>query len=170
MNLSLFFMVSGYLFVVGFSVVLNYLFELFPITKITKFLSPTEETVFNKISIVTVPNIIWALIECIILGNNSYFVFGFLLNVFISLCVMYVIKFGYDLIAPKESNVVNVIAIFFSCFFGFFCNYICLLIGVNKQINGLLSLLGILAFVAIYMLIRLFPPKTEFFRGEIIKK
>ena len=40
----LFFMISGYLFVIGLSVILTYLFELFSINKITKFLSPTEDT------------------------------------------------------------------------------------------------------------------------------
>ena len=166
----LFFIVSGYLFVVGLSIVFDHLFELFPITKLTKFLSPIEESTFNKISIVIIPNIIWALIELIILGNNRYFIVGVLLNIFISVCVMYVIKFGYDLIAHKESGIVNVIAIFFSCFFGFFCNYICLAIGTNKEINSLFSFLGVLIIAAIFTVIRINPPKKEFFRGTNITK
>ena len=166
----LFFMISGYLFVVGLSIVFDHLFELFPITKLTKFLSPIEESTFNKISVVIVPNIVWTLIELIILGNNKLFVLGLLLNIFISVCVMYVIKFGYDLIAHKESDVVDIIAIFFSCFFGFFCNYICLAIGTNKQINPLLSLFGVLLLAGIYTIIRINPPKYEFFRGTNIKK
>ncbi|MBQ6546631.1 MAG: hypothetical protein IJL74_01375 [Bacilli bacterium] len=165
-----FFIISGYLFVVGLSIVFDHLFELFPITKLTKFLSPIDETTFNRIGIVIIPNIVWSLIELIILGNNKLFVLGLLLNIFISVCVMYVIKFGYDLIANKESGVVNIIAIFFSCFFGFFCNYICLAIGTNKQINPLFSLLGVLILVAIYVIIRVFPPKIEFFKGKNITK
>lgn len=166
----LFFMVSGYLFVVCLSIVFNFLFELFPINKVTKFLSPLEVTTFNRISIIIIPNIFWALIELIILGSNKFFILGFMLNVFISMCVMYVIKFGYDLIASKESNIVNVVAIFFSCFFGFFCNYICLLIGVNKQINALYSITGMLVLIGLYFIIRLFPPKNEFFRGNLLEK
>ena len=166
----LFFMVSGYLFVVGLSIVFNFLFELFPINKVTKFLSPLEVTTFNRISIIIIPNIFWALIELIILGSNKFFILGFMLNIFISMCVMYVIKYGYDLIANKESNVVNVVAIIFSCFFGFFCNYICLLIGVNKQINALYSVIGILVLIGVYVAIRLFPPKNEFFRGNLLQK
>lgn len=166
----LFFMISGYLFVVGFSIVLNFLYELFPINRITKFLSPLEETTFNRISIIIIPNFFWALIELVILGSNKFFILGFMLNVFISMCVMYVIKFGYDLIANRESNIVNVVAIIFSCFFGFFCNYICLLIGVNKQINTLYSIIGILLLIGFYFIIRLFPPKSEFFRGNLMEK
>ena len=90
-----FFMISGYLFVVGLSVILNYLFELFSINKITKFLCPLEDTIFNKIGIIIIPNILWALIEIIILGSNFYFLMGFILNIFVSLCIMYVIKYGY---------------------------------------------------------------------------
>ena len=163
----LFFMISGYLFVVGLSIILNYLFELFPINKVTKFLSPLEKTIFNNISISVIPNTLWALIEIVILGTNKYFLIGFLLNIFVSLCVMYVIKYGYTLITNKENNIVNIIAIFFSCFFGFVCNYICLLIGTSTEINALYSIIGMLVFIAFYVLIKLFPPKSEFFRGTI---
>ena len=37
-------MISGYFFVICSSVILNYLFELFSINKVTKFLSPLEDT------------------------------------------------------------------------------------------------------------------------------
>ncbi len=166
----LFFMISGYLFVVGLSVILTYLFELFSINKVTKFLSPTEDTVFNKIGIVIIPNILWALIEIALLGNNRYFMLGFILNIFISSCLMYVVKYGYSLISNYESNIVNVVAIFFACFFGFLCNYLCLMIGVDKEINPLYSILCLLIFISIYVIIRIFPPKNEFFRGKFIEK
>lgn len=163
----LFFMISGYLFVVGLSIILNYLFELFSINKVTKFLSPLEDTIFNNIGIVIIPNILWALIELPILGNKLFFIVGFILNIFISLCVMYVIKYGYTLISNNESNIVNVVAIFFSCFFGFSSNYICLLIGVNKEINPIYSVGFMICFIVFYLLIRFFPPKSEFFRGVV---
>ena len=166
----LFFMISGYLFVIGLSIILNYLFELFSITKITSFLSPTEDTTFNKIGIVIIPNILWSLIEVVLLGNNFYFILGFILNIFVSLCLMYVVKYGYKLISKYDSNITNVVAIIFSCFFGFLCNYLCLMIGVNKEINPWFSVLGIIILITIYVLIRLFPPKTEFFKGKFIEK
>ena len=92
-----FFMISGYFFVVGASVILQYLFEIFSINIVTKFLSPTEDTIFNKIGIIMIPNILWALIEIVLLGNNYYFILGFLLNIFVSLCLMYVVRYGYTL-------------------------------------------------------------------------
>ena len=114
-----FFMISGYFFVVGASVILQYLFEIFSINIVTKFLSPTEDTIFNKIGIIMIPNILWALIEIVLLGNNYYFILGFLLNIFVSLCLMYVVRYGYTLISKYDSNIVNVVSIFFACFFVF---------------------------------------------------
>lgn len=163
-----FFMISGYFFVVGASVILQYLFEIFSINIVTKFLSPTEDTIFNKIGIIMIPNILWALIEIVLLGNNYYFILGFLLNIFVSLCLMYVVRYGYTLISKYDSNIVNVVSIFFACFFGFLCNYLCLMIGVNRNINPLYSILGLLIFIIIYVLIRLFPPKSKFFRGKFM--
>ena len=66
----LFFMISGFLFVTGLSVLLKFIYEIFPINKITNFLSPTEESVFNNIGKVIIPNILWALIEVSLLGSN----------------------------------------------------------------------------------------------------
>ncbi len=161
----LFFMTSGFLFVVGFSIVLNYLYEIFSINKFTKFLNPLDDCIFNKISIVIIPNILWSLIEIVILGDNYYFLLGFFLNVFISLCVMYVIKYGYKLIVNRDSNALNIIAILVSCFFGFIINYLCLLIGTNGEIDIIYSIVGVLIFTLFYVLIKFFPPNSEFFRG-----
>lgn len=160
----LFFMITGFLFVVGASIVLNYLYEIFSINKFTEFLVPTKNTVFNKISIVIIPNILWGLIELVMLGTNYYFLLGFLLNIFVSLCVTYVIKYGYKLIGNNDSNIVNIIAICVSCFFGFVINYICLLIGISRYINPLYSILGVIIFIIFFVLIKIFPPNSDFFR------
>lgn len=161
----LFFMISGFLFVIGLSIIFSYLFDIFSINKITKFLSPLEDTIFNNISISVIPNILWSLIEIVILGSNYYFMLGFLLNIFVSMCIMYVIKYGYVLISEKENDVVNIIAILFSSFFGFLCNYLCLMIGTYREINTLYSIIGILVFICFYLIIRFFPPNSDFFRG-----
>ena len=166
----LFFMICGFFFVIGSSIVINYLFEIFPINKVTSFLNPTKETIFNSISITIIPNTIWALIEIVLLGNNYYFIVGFLLNIFITLCITYVIKYGYSLITSKESSIIDVVAIVFSVFFGFVCNYLCLLIGIERSINPLYSVTGILVWIGFYIIIRIFPPKSEFFRGNSIEK
>ena len=158
-------MISGFLFVVGASIVLSYLFLLFPINKLTTFLNPTGEAIYNKITITIIPLIIWSLIEFIVLGGNRYFVLGFLLNVFLNLSIMYVIKYGYLLINSKGSSFIDIVAIFISVFFGFLCNYLCLMVAGDKTIHILISLLGMILFIFIFVFIRLNPPKHEFFRG-----
>lgn len=160
----LFFMATGFLFVIGLSILLNNLYELFSINKLTNFLSPTENTIFNKISITIIPNLLWSLIEITLLGTNYFFLLGLILNITISMSVIYVVKYGYNLINKKESNIVNIISIITGTFFGFTVNYLSLLIGVNRETNLITTLIGILIIIAFYILIKIFPPKSNFFR------
>ena len=160
----LFFMITGFLFVTGLSVLINYIYEIFSINKITKFLSPTENTIFNKIGITIIPSIIWSLIEIPMLGTNYYFLLGFILNIIISMSVIYVIKYGYNLINKNENNIVKIISIIGGTFFGFTVNYLSLLIGIQRDSKLTTSLIGILLFTVFYILIKIFPPKSNFFR------
>ena len=161
----LFFMICGYIFVTSASIVLIYLFELFSINAFTKFLNPLEKSTFNNVGISIFPNIIWAVIELIAISTNKMFIVGFLMNVFVTMSLMYVIQNGYEMVTKKESEVVKPISIFISCFFGFICNYMCLLIGVKHEIHSLASILLMIALTSIYILIKLYPPKIEFFKG-----
>lgn len=165
----LFFMISGFLFVTGLSVLLKFIYEIFPINKITNFLSSTEESVFNNIGKVIIPNILWALIEVSLLGSNYYFLLGFILNIFVSMSTIYVIEYGYRLIINKNknNNLINIISIITGSIFGFSVNYLCLLIGVSKDIKMYYSVIGILLFIIIYIIIKLFPPKSNFFKKDI---
>lgn len=160
----LFFMITGFLFVTGLSILINYIYEIFSINKITKFLSPTENTIFNKIGITIIPSIIWSLIEISMLGTNYYFLLGFILNIIISMSVIYVIKYGYNLINKNENNIVKIISIIGGTFFGFTVNYLSLLIGIQRDSKLTTSLIGILLFTVFYILIKIFPPKSNFFR------
>lgn len=163
----LFFMISGFLFVIGLSVLFKFIYEIFPVNKITNFLSPTEESIFNNTGIIIIPNILWALIEVSILGNNYYFILGFILNIFISMATIYIIEYGYRLLTNKKSNVVNIIAIIIGSIIGFSIHYLCLLIGISKEIKLYYSVIGILLFTIIYVIIKFFPPKSEFFKKDI---
>ena len=160
----LFFMVTGSLFVIGMSLLLNYIYELFPVNKITKFLSPMENTIFNKIGITIIPNLLWCAIELSMLGTNYYFILGFCLNVFISMSVIYVIKYGYNLINKKENNIIKIISIIVGTFFGFTVNYLSLLIGISRETKLTNSLIGLLIFTIFYIIIKIHPPKSEFFQ------
>ena len=160
----LFFMITGFLFVTGLSILINYIYEIFSINKIKKFLSPTENTIFNKIGITIIPSIIWSLIEIPMLGTNYYFLLGFILNIIISMSVIYVIKYGYNLINKNENNIVKIISIIGGTFFGFTVNYLSLLIGIQRDSKLTTSLIGILLFTVFYILIKIFPPKSNFFR------
>ena len=165
----LFFMISGLLFVIGLSTLLKFIYEIFPINKITNFLSPTEESIFNNIGIIIIPSILWALIESSLLGNNYYFLLGFILNIFVSMATIYLIEYGYRLIINKNKNnyIINNISIITGSIFGFSVNYLCLLIGISKDIKMYYSVIGILLFIIIYVLIKLFTPKSKIFKKDI---
>lgn len=163
----LFFMISGFLFVIGLSILFKFIYEIFPINRITNFLSPTEESVFNNTGIIIIPNILWALIEVSILGNNYYFLLGFILNISVSMSTIYVIEYGSRLINNKKNNIIGIISILIGSIFGFSVNYLCLLIGIAKEIKLYYSVIGMLIFIIFYILIKLFPPKNEFFKKEI---
>lgn len=161
----LFFMIFGYIFTVLSAIIINQTYNIFPINKLTKFIHPTENTIFNKISTSIIPIILWSFIEIIILGTNKCYILGIVLNIFLNCSISYIIIYGYSLISKEESLVVQIISILVSNFFGYCINYLCLLIG--KDTDMLISIISILILTGIYIIIKIYPPKSEFFRGKI---
>lgn len=159
----LFFTIAGFLFTVGLSIVLHYIYNIFSVNKITGFLNPQKDTIFNKISISIIPLLLWSFIEVPILGSNYYFILGLILNIFLTCSISYIIRYGYSLISNKENEILNILSITISLLFGFIVNYICLLLG--KEISLEVSVIGILIITVFYIIIKVFPPKSEFFRG-----
>ncbi len=159
----LFFVITGLLFVIGFSIVSNFIYSIFSVNKVTNFLNSNDKTTFNNINICILPNIIWSFIELPLLGYNSYFILGLILNIFINCSVMYIIVYGYSLISNQNNEISKILAIIVASIFGFTINYICLLAG--HQWSIFFSIGGVLIILILYIIIKLFPPKSEFFRG-----
>lgn len=158
----LFFTLFGLIFVIGLSIVLNYIYSVFSINKVTKFLNPTENTIFNKISISLIPILIWSYIELPMLGDNFYFIIGLILNIFLNCSIVYIIKYGYSMLSEDENEIVNVISIIIATIYGYVINYICLLIGREGELKS--SLIGILVITIFYIVIKIHPPKSDFFK------
>lgn len=163
--MKLFFIISGFLFVTGCSIILNYIYNIFPVNRITKFLNSNEQTIFSKINICILPNILWSFIELPILSNNYYFIVGLMLNIFINCSIMYIIIYGYSILSNKDNEIVKVTAIICANIFGFLVNYICLLASMRKC-DPIYSIMGVFIITVFYIIIKIFPPKTEFFRGK----
>lgn len=158
----LFFTLFGLIFVIGMSIVLNYIYTVFSINKITKFLNPTENSIFNKVSICLIPILIWSFIEVPILGDNFYFIIGLVLNIFLNCSMTYIIKFGYSMISEDENEIVNIISIIVASIYGYVINYICLLIGREGNLTS--SIIGLLVITVFYVIIKINPPKSDFFK------
>ncbi|MDO4369366.1 MAG: DUF6512 family protein [bacterium] len=159
----LFFMSFGFLFTLGSSIVLKFIYNIFPINKVTNFLSPTDDTVWSKVSISIIPILVWAFIEVPLVGGNDRFLIGLLANIFITCSVAYIVYYTYILIFKSESKIIDVIYISSSLIFGYIVNYITLLIGNKMSVIN--SLIGLGVICLIFVFIKIFPPNSNFFRG-----
>ena len=156
-------MIFGFLFALGSSIVLRFIYNIFPINKVTHFLSPTEDTVWARVGISVIPILIWSFIELPLLGGNDKFLIGILTNIFITCSVSYIVHYTYILICKGESKFIDVLSIVLSLLVGYMVNYITLLVG--KETELLYSLIGLGVVYLFFVFIKIFPPNSYFFKG-----
>ena len=159
----LFFMIFGFLFALGSSIVLRFIYNIFPINKVTHFLSPTEDTVWARVGISVIPILIWSFIELPLLGGNDKFLIGILTNIFVTCSVSYIVHYTYILICKGESKFIDILSIVLSLLVGYMVNYITLLVG--KETELLYSLIGLGVVCLFFVFIKIFPPNSYFFKG-----
>ena len=164
MSFSLFFTITGIIFTIFSSIVIKDIYNFYPINKITEFLKPTEETVFNRISISVFPIIIWAIVECPILGYNTLFLLGLLLNIVINCSICYIIYYGRTLISHEEETIIPTVTIILANIIGYLINYLTLFIG--KFGNILNSIIGLSLVLIVFLLIRIIKPNMFIFKNE----
>lgn len=162
----LFFTLFGFLFIFLSSIGIYYIYEVFSINKVTNFLNPTLDTTWNRINITIIPVLIWGFIELPILGSNSYFLMSLILNSCVSSAVMYVIRYGNLIFNASDSKFVDIMSMFVGTILGQVIAYIVLLIGLRSS-NGIwISIIGILLYTCFVFMLKIYPPKSEFFRGN----
>lgn len=162
----LFFTLFGFLFIFLCSIGIYFIYEVFSINKVTNFLNPTLDTTWNRINITVIPILIWGYIELPILGSNSYFLSALILNTCVSSSVMYVIRYGNLIFNDSSNKFVDIMSIFVGTILGQIIMYIMLLIGLGSG-NGIwISIIGILVYTAFIFMLKVYPPKSEFFRGS----
>lgn len=164
MSFSLFFTIMGILFTVFSSIVIKDIYDYYPINKVTEFLNPTEETVFNKISISVLPIIVWAIIECPVLGYNNLFLLGLILNITINCSIYYIIYYGRILLSSEEEKTIPIVMIILGNIIGFIINYLTLLIGVFGNIFN--SIIGLALILVLFILIRILKPNILIFKNQ----
>jgi len=153
----LFFTICGFLFVTISSTIINYIYDIFPINKITTFLKPLGKNFLNQINITLIPILLWSYIELPMLVTNKYFVLSIILNSFVSCIVIYIIKNSSYLINKKTENTVDGIAITFATLFGQLIQYLILLLGTNALKNAILQMILLLGYSAIIIFLRINP-------------
>lgn len=164
MSLSLFLIVSGLVFTILFSIIIKNIYDVFSINKITEFLNPIEDTVFNRIGISILPIIIWGFVEILALGSFKYFVLGIVLNIIVNCCISYIIIYGHTYITEYESKLFLIVVIIISSITGYAVNYLTLLIGGIG--NFTYSVIGLLLLTVFYILIKLKKPNILIFKKQ----
>ena len=160
--------ILGVLFITLLSIVINFLDTIFPKNKISYYLNPSKKTIFNRTSTTILPIIIWNFITIPVLGNNKFFIISILTNIFVSCCIMYIIKYTMLVIFKKENYIIDITSIVISTFFGSLVAYMMLLININKTVNILHSIIGLFAILIIFLLLKKYHPKSDFFTKEIL--
>lgn len=158
-----FFTIGGIIFVSLISIIIYFIYDIFPISKVTNFLNPIQKSLWNDINITVIPILTWALIELPVLGLNNFFIISIISNLCISSAVIYVIKYGYLLIKKEDNNLVNLISIVVSSFFGFILSYFILKISNINNYNLYFSIGELLVLIGFVFYLKIFPPKTFFF-------
>ena len=160
-----FFTIFGFFFICICSIIMNYIYDLFPINRLTMLLKPTFQSTWAEISATTLPIILWPFIELPVFGSNSNFLLAVVCNLFVSWSVLYVIRYGAKLF-KKENNIIRISSIIIATCFGQLASYLILVSGEFAKTNILVSLIGLLFIFLLYLIIGLFPPKTMFFQGK----
>lgn len=140
------------------------IYDFYPINKLTEFLKPTEDTIFNRISISILPILVWAILEVPILGYNNLFLVGLALNILINCSINYIIHYGQTLISKEEEKIVPIITIILANIIGFLINYLTLFIGSFGNI--IYSIIGLVLFLILFILIRLLKPNILIFKSQ----
>lgn len=162
-----FFTIGGFIFVLAFSIFTNYIYDIFPINKITSFIKPdNDKGIWNKISITVLPIIIWSLIELPILGTNENYIIAVLFNIIISCAIIYEIRFSCKIIFNLENNYTNIISIIVASSVGQLVAFMILKMKPLFNFNTWYSIGGIIFLIFIFIMFRYFPPKTDFFRDK----
>lgn len=164
MSFSLFFTITGVVFTILSSIIIKNIYDMYPITKVTEFLKPTEETIFNRISTSVFPIIIWGIIETPVLGYNNFFILGLLLNIIINCAITYVIVYGHDLFSHDEGKIMPIFSIIIATLIGFLINYLTLFIGRYGDLTN--SILGMILIIILFVLIRVLKPNVFIFKNQ----
>lgn len=162
----LFFTVMGFLFIFLASLGIYFIYDIFPINKVTNFLNPILDSVWNKINITIIPIVVWSYIELPILGFNSYFMVALILNCCVSSAIMYVIRYGNLIINNSNNKFVDIMSIFVATVLGQMISYIVFLLNARNSFGIWVSIVGVLLYTLFIFMLKISPPRSEFFMGN----
>lgn len=152
-----FFTIFGFLFIVIASILINYIYNVFSINKVTNYFYPTNgRNVLNEINITVLPIIVWGFVELPVLSDNSNFILSVILNILVACAIMYEIKYGIYVLLKKENKFVDIISIIVATTFGQLVSYMILksnpIIDFGN-ISYIISIIGILLLLILHSIL-----------------
>jgi len=169
-----FFTIFGFVFIVIASILINYIYNVFSINKVTNYLYPTDgKNVLNEINITVLPIIVWGFVELPVLSGNSNFLIATILNILVACAIMYEIKYGIYVLFKTESKFINIIAIIISTAFGQLISY--MIFKSNPiidfgNISYIISIIGIILLLGIHSTLILKTPLSKIKKEEYEEK
>jgi len=160
-----FFTIFGFLFIVIASILINYIYNVFSINKVTNYFYPTNgRNVLNEINITVLPIIVWGFVELPVLSDNSNFILSVILNILVACAIMYEIKYGIYVLLKKENKFVDIISIIVATTFGQLVSYMILksnpIIDFGN-ISYIISIIGIILLLGIHSTLILKTPLSK---------
>lgn len=163
--MDLFFTLFGAIFICTFVTGTYYIYDSFPMNKITNLLHPLNHGTWCKINHAVLPILIWATIELPILGNHQNFILSIILSIFLSCSTMYVFVIGENILFHRETKLVNLLSRYIGIILSQIICYLLFAIPSVKEVSIFLSIGTIILLLFTYIMTILFPPKTNFFNG-----
>ena len=162
----LFYLVFGFIFISIISLITNNIYYFYSINDFTRFLKPTEKTLYNDIGINIMPILLWNLFAVPLLGEYIYFGLGTILNIFVSCLVMYIFINISDLFDKEKYNIFESIFILIAVMLGQLINVLVIKISNGYTISPFVSFAILVILIVLFFIFRVAPPKISFFRQK----
>lgn len=160
-----FFTVFGVFFVIISSILINYIYNIFSINKVTSFLNPIDgRSILDEISLTILPIIVWSFIEIPVLGDNNNFLIAIILNIIVNCSIIYIMKYGIFVFFNQENNLITIISISIATILGYFVAFMVLkshfLINLG-HFSYFVSIIGMIILLTLHSLYILKKPSIK---------
>ncbi len=158
------FEILGFLFIGSCALLFHYVDEVFKPNKFTDLFSINNDSVWENLKVIVLPIIFWSFIELPYLKNNDNILIAKLLQIFVSIALLFIIYYSSQVLLKRKTPLLKGIAIYVSALISSLVSYMILSINTIFEVPLLITI-GVFGFIiVVYCLLTTYPPKINFFR------